>query len=263
MTEEAVIDTTNDEYVEEVQEVTEEVTPETDKETSEAPDVNQENINKAINRKHFQMKEAERKAEAERLRAVELENKLQQYEREQAEVEVPDYPDPYDDDYEDKLRQRDQIIRQRAEADYSQQQARYQQEQQAQTAQQAKNAEIQKQAEAYSANAEKLGVTPEALQAAGQAIAPYVSEDLSMAILREPDGALITQYLASNFSEVDKLASMNTYDAAIYMETAVKAKVAELKPKQTNAPSPATDIKGGSVDPSLGKYPLTSGATFE
>ena len=261
MTEE--VDVSNDEYVEEVQAVAEEVTPETEQEDSETPDVNQESINKAINRKHFQMKEAERQAESERLRAVELENKLRQYEKEQSEVEVPEYPDPYDDNYEDKLRQRDQVIRQRAEAEYSQQQAQQQQYHQQQATQQAKDAEIQKTAAAYSANAEKLGVTPEALQTAGQAIAPYVSDDLSMAILKEPDGALITQYLANNFSELDKLAGMSIYDAAIYMETAVKVKVAELKPKQTNAPSPATDIRGGSVDPSLGKYPLTAGATFE
>jgi len=176
---------------------------------------------------------------------------------------MPEAPDPFDDDYDSKLADYNKKLIAKAEFD-AQQRFAQQQQLQAQQIEQAKKAEdIQQKAQAYTSKAGELGISAEDLQAAGNTIAQYgISEELTMAILQDNEGPLITKYLASNPADILDLNSMNPYIAgAKLME--IKQKAAQLKPKRTNAPEPATRIEGSTVDPDANKYPLTKGAKFE
>ena len=55
---------------------------------------------------------------------------------------------------------------------------------------------------------------------------------------------------------------MSEYQASSYIEQVVKPKVAALRPKTTNAPSPATRVSGGGGDKDAGKYRFSKGAQF-
>lgn len=224
--------------------------------------IDNENVQKVINKKHFEAKEAERKAE-------EYKAKLAEYEAKQREEEarrysnLPEAPDPFDDDYEQKLVNYNQALTEKAKFD-ARQEIYQQQQLQAQQIEQAKKAEeIQQKAKAYTSKAGELGISAEELQSAGNTIAQYgISDDLTLAILQDNEGPLITKYLASNPTEILDLGNMNPYMAgAKLME--IKQKAAQLKPKRTNAPEPATRLDGSTVNPDANKYPLTKGAKFE
>ena len=232
--------------------------------TESAPEEkSQESIQKVINKKHFQAKEAERNAQAEKQRADDLQRQLDEA-NVQTPVEVPDLPDPYDDNYETQIQARDNIIRQRAAYDAAQQQQYQTQETNRQQAQAKQQAELRSKAEKYTERAIDMGITAEELQEAGQAVANYgISEDLTMAILGDEEGALLTKYLAANPSEMDTLANMSSYDAAMHIERNVRSKAAALKPKTTKAPEPPADIEGNGVDGEFARLGLIKGAQFE
>ena len=132
-------------------------------------------------------------------------------------------------------------------------------EAQQQKAYEAQQASITK----YSENAKTLGVDPQELKLAANAVASYgISSDLTMAILSESNGPLITKYLAANPQEVSNLNNMTPYEAGAYMAT-LSEKASALKPKPSSAPSPTTDISGTGADPEAGKYNYISGSTID
>ena len=129
------------------------------------------------------------------------------------------------------------------------------QQQQAQAEQVAFNEKVQ----AYSSNAEKLGVKPEELQQAGGLVSPYLRQDLVQAVLDDEDGPLVTVFLSANPEAIDSLNNANMLSIGqIYAD--IKAKAATLKPKQSQAPEPAEVLTGGGA-PKKDTGP--EGATYE
>ena len=266
MTEEAQA---QDEYVEVVEETIEAVQVEDSEIATEEPqteddrEINQDAINKVINKKHFEKKEAERKEAAERQRADDLEKQLNEMRQSQAPKTVPDVPDPYSDTYEDDLAARDRALIAKAQNDAYQAQITQQTNQRQQEEFQQKQEHIRKQAKTYTENAVKQGITEDELRVAGNTVAQYgVSDELTMALLGDKDGASITRYLASNLGEIDTLSTMTGYQAAVYINENVRDKASALKPKTSNTPQPPTEIAGGGIDKDAGKYHLIGGATF-
>ena len=231
--------------------------PEVDEEA-----VKQEAIQKAINKKHFETQQAKRDLQAANDRIASFEAK----ERERVEAsigDIPDLPDAFDDDYESKMKQRDDALI--AQANFNTQNQSYQQEQayQQQQAQAVKQEQLQTQVSSYNARTKELGISTEEMQAAGNAVAQYnISNDLTMAILADSDGPLITKYLAANPTELQDLSGMNPVQAAMHIERNIRAKATALKPKTTNAPKPGNDLQGKGQNPSPSKYRNISGATF-
>jgi hypothetical protein len=82
-----------------------------------------------------------------------------------------------------------------------------------------------------------------------------------MAILSDPEGPLVTEYLKQNPVEALNLNAMNPVQAGMALN-AIKDKARELKPKTTAAPKPPTKVEtsGANIDESS---PLLQGATFE
>jgi len=212
---------------------------------------------KIIAERAYREREARREAEQYR-------RKLAEYEQpKQGAPVVPDVPNYWDYDsdeaYKAAIRQRDDQVR-KAIA-YEQQQQHYlnQQQQREQAEAQARNQALAQKAEGYSQRAKSLGIRPEELQVAGHIVASYgLREDIAMAILDDPEGALVTKYLAANPNAIAKLNGGNLMTfSGIYSD--IRAKAAGLKPKTSNAPPPADVLKGGSPARQRG----VPGATFE
>lgn len=207
----------------------------------------QEIFNKAIGKKTFEMREAERKLEAERAERMRMEAELAKFKA--PVVEVPPMPDPYSDNYEEKVRQRDEAIALRAA--YNAQQEQYKQAQAYQQQQEAirRQQELEESVTAYKANAVKLGVKQEELAQAAQTVANYgINEDLALAIIGDEHGALITTYLANNMTDLDKVVRMSPIQAAMYIANEIKPKAIARKPKISSAPEPAEKITGNGVN---------------
>jgi len=223
----------------------------------------QEAIQKTINKKHFEAKDAERKLEAANKQIADFQ--AQQREQMAAQVgNIPPMPDPFDDDFDEKVKQRDDALI--AQANFNTQNQTFQQQQKfnQQQAQQLKQEQLQTQIQTYNARTKELGISTDELQAAGNTVAQYgISDDLTMAILADSDGPLITKYLAANTQELINLSSMNPLQAAMHIERNVREKAALLKPKTSNTAAPTTDFKGAGADTDAGKFPLTKGAKFE
>ena len=214
-----------------------------------------------INKKTFEAKQAQRDAQA-------ANDKLKVFEREKAEREaaavatIPDLPDPYDDDFASKMADRDAALLAKASHNSTiavqEQQAQFQQQQVAQQQQE----QLQKSVIDYTTKATALGITQVELQAAGAAVGNYgLSNDLTMHILADKDGPLITKYLAANPQEGFELASMSPFAVGAYLDT-VRTKAEALKPKSSSTPDPADNLQGNGIDPELGRYPNLKGTVF-
>lgn len=219
----------------------------------------QQAVQDAINKKTFEAKQAQRDLQAanDRLKAFEEAERK----RKEAEIgQIPPPPDPYDDNYEQKVAERDQAILAKARF-VSEQEAIAKQQQAAQQQQEQQHQEkIQQAAASYTAKATELGISPNELQAAGTAVLNYgISPDLAEYILQDPDGPLITKHLAANPQEGFELASMSPYAVGAYFDK-VRSKVGALKPKQTNTPDPTDDLQGkGAGDQ---KHPALEGVIY-
>ncbi|WP_372857627.1 hypothetical protein [Pseudoalteromonas sp.] len=245
-----------------------ELAPASESEHEEQPKVEdevakQEAIQKAINKKHFEAQQAKRDLEAANKRIEEFE--ARQREEMAAQVgNIPPAPDPFDDDYDEKIRERDELIARKAQFDAQQSVWQQQQQTQQQQAQQLKQEQLQAQVQAYNARTKELGISPDELQAAGNTVAQYgISDDLTMAILADSDGPLITKYLAANPMELSSLSNMNPLQGAMHIERIVRAKATALKPKTSKAPNPSENLQGKGHKPDDGRYRNIKGAKFE
>lgn len=231
-------------------------------EQTEDSNVNQDKVQKVINKKHFEKMEAVRRAEAAEAKLKEIEDK--KLEQLQANMGViPEMPDPYEDDYESKVKARDEAIRKNAEFQ-AQQQVVQQNQQQAEIArQQREQAELNEKLNTYQKRAKELGINGQELQHAANTVSSYgLNEGAAMAILNDSDGALITKYLASNPVEIERLNNVSQFELGMLWSD-VKSKAVALKPKSSSAPMPPTNIDGGGADPDGGKYDVIKGYTLE
>ena len=231
-------------------------------EQAQVETVNQDAINKAINKKHFEAKQAERERDEALAKVAEFEKKQQ--EQLAAQVgDIPPMPDAFDDDFDAKVKARDDALLRKAEFDAQQNLYLQQQQFQQQQEQQRRAEEVQKQAANYTDKAKEYGISNEELNKAGNLVASYgVSDDLTMAILSDSEGPLITQYLAANPMEISALNSGNPYIAGAKLAE-IKIKASALKPRTSNAPEPATKVQGSSVDADANQYQHIKGAKFE
>lgn len=273
-TEDEVIE--ND-IIEEVEEVIDEVEDETedsadhddgsdlapdngdDHEKNTLDDHAQEAVNKRISKLTFEARQAQREKE-------QLEARLKQLEQQNApkEPQVPEPPDPFDHDYEQKLQDWTNKLRERAEWDAKQkiEESRRQEEIQRQAQQQAM--ELTSKVDTYASRAKEAGIRPEELREAGNIVASYrLNDEVALSILDDDQGPLITTYLAKNYHELEEVSRLSPYKAALYIDKNIKPKLAGLKPRETNAPKPHTSIGTKIVDKDAGKYAHIKGATFE
>tara|TARA_R110000744_G_scaffold278257_3_gene390535 strand:+ start:862 stop:1701 length:840 start_codon:yes stop_codon:yes gene_type:complete len=209
------------------------------------------------------------KTHEERRRAEQLETELTALKAripEPTVPEVPSLPNPNDyygdpDGYNATLAQRDKAIQERAEFDTRN---RLINDQRQAATRQAEFEEAQKQQTAiatYAEAAKSFGIGAEQMQKdAHQVMQIGIDPMLSDHIVSDPQGALITNYLAKNVLELDRMRSMSPMAASVYIANEVKPKLASAK-KISSAPSPANVVGGGGAPM---KVPSSiKGAKFE
>lgn len=237
-----------------------EESPETDKEESEESEEGDKEEEKPKAKVEFSpeqqeavnqiaAKTAERylkkleQAEAEKQQYLEQLNQLQpRQQQDPGRPQIPPIPDPFDDDYEQRVSQRDNALREAAIYDavmaakgYHEQTQRQQQEMEYQQ-------HLYKEVESYSNRAKRAGISEAELQIAGQTVSPELSESLVTHILADDKGPLITKYLAANLDELAKVKAMDPMRAAVYLAMEIKPKAAG-KPA-SRPPKPAESVEG-------------------
>ncbi len=220
--------------------------------------------NEAFNKQYGEKKQLERELAAQR----EENAKFQQAERERQAAQVgdiPPMPDAFDEDYEIKVKARDEAII--ANANYQAQNQAYLQQEQfnQQQAAQAKQLEGQKALQAHNERVKSLGIKPEAMLAAENAVMGYkLPNDLLTRIARMEYSPLVIAHLAANpvdGYELANIASSDPYSVGAYLNE-INEKASALKPKTSKTPAPATNLQGNGVDKDAGYFSSISGATI-
>lgn len=200
-------------------------------------------------------REAERRAESLQQELEEVRSKLPQDQR----PEIPEMPNPWDDNYDDKMAKREEAIRAQikwdTENEYRQQQEQHILQQQ----QQERIRSIQTAQQSYNQRAQTLGLDQSELQQAANTVAQFgVPFELVEYVLEDDLGPAITLHLANNVSDLEKIRSMHPVKAAAYIAGTIKP---GLKPRERKpaAPAPTDQLKGAGAAPQRGP----KGATFE
>jgi len=204
----------------------------------------QESVNEAIGKKVAKQREAERQAQEYQAQLAEAQKRLQQYEA-PVRPDIPPPPDPYEDNFAQKVAHRDAMIAKAAQFDAEINWRNTQEQQRQQQIAAEERAKVVKTVETYSEVATKLGITSEELAEAGSKIAPYVPDRLALRILNDASGPEITTFLAKNLVELDKVTRMSPEDGAVYLETVIKP--AAKRPTPKLAPEPTDKLSGASM----------------
>lgn len=212
--------------------------------------------NEEVGKQYRLRKEAERSAVAASNEAKEAKARLRELEAAANKVEVPPPPDPYATDYAEQVEARDEALRKQVgiEAQQANEEAARKKAEQAQL-EQLQEAE-KEQLKSFDSNMLEIGLNPVELHEAGQTVANYgVSEELTEALLTDPEGPLFVAYLAQNPLEIEKLEGMPILQRLNHLNTEVRQRAALLRPQTSKAPDPPITLTGGGVqemeDPEL------------
>jgi hypothetical protein len=217
----------------------------------------------AFNKQYGEKKQLERDLAAQSEKVQQLEQK--ERERQASLVgEIPPMPDVYDDDFEAKLKARDESILAKARFEASNEAFLQQQQQLQQNQVEAKQRELNELSNSFFSNALSGGASESEINSVVTTLNNNgMTSDLGEAIMSDKaDGYSIAKYLATNPMEAVELNTMSPVLAGAKLaEIKAKANVA-LKPKQSETPAPAEVLKGAGAQPDLNKYPNSSGAQF-
>ena len=194
-------------------------------------------------------------------RALEAEKQLTQFQQatQKQRPTVPSLPDPYDDDYDQKIQARDKALLEVAKWETQQESENRRRLEQSHAAQQQAAKQQYEMVSSYTDRAAKLGVKPERLQQAAQVISNYgMNDDLASYILTDDKGPLITMHIAQNPMLLDQLRNMSPALAAVHIATVIKPSLSGAK-KDSAPPPPDALGRGGA--PARERGP--KGARFE
>lgn len=225
-------------------------------------EINQEAVNKAINKKHYQYMTEKERADKLAAENEELRKKYESSHTPQERPSIPDLPDPFDPQYNEKMKARDDAFKAQLEFDHRQQNVQVQQQTAQQKATQEQQQKVAGMIHNFATNTQKLGLKPEEVAQAETVVASYIYDpSVRSHLMTVEDGPLIVKYLANNPFELEKVAKMDPISAGIHLRTAVSPEAAKLKPKTPGAPDPLTTPRGsGRTDEN--SDPLIAGAKF-
>jgi len=228
-------------------------------EKEEQEGVNQDAVQRAINKQHAKYREEERKRKSLEKELEEIRAKLP---KEPEVPEIPPVPDPWAENYEELIKKRDEALQAKAKHDLERDAKILRQEELAQKENSKRQEEIQTLATNYDNRAKGLGLDAEEIHKAGKVVIDYgINDQLIEFLLADEEGPLLTQYLASNPAELDDLRDIPIAQAAIRIHTSIRNNAQALKPKTSSAPDPAPVLSGNGVGETI---PDTiKGATFE
>ncbi len=221
-----------------------------------------EDAQKDINKQHRKYRDEQRakkkiEAEAERLRKENEELKASTI-----DTTVPPIPDPYDEDYQEKIRLRDEAIQRKTAHDerLKQLEADQTRNEEAKRAEQDKR--DQEMLDTFNSNLVKTGLNPVEVQNAAKTLVEWGTPDaIQDALLLDDDGPLIATYLTSNPLEFDALMGMSVLQQGKFLDEKIRPKASLLRPQTSKAPDPPVTLTGGGVQEL--EDPLLKGAKFE
>ena len=205
-----------------------------------------EKAQKAINRQHFKYREEQRKRE--QLQAdLEAANKRINELSAPAPIDIPPLPDSWDENFQEKMRLRDELILKKAQVDNQAEIERQAQALDSQRRQEEQQRRSQILAEQFNKNAEKIGLDTNELYQAQQALVNYgIGPELATLLLEDNDGPLMTTHLAANPLDLSELVNASPIKAGLLLGE-IKSKATAAKPKTTSAaPAPPTKVGGAS-----------------
>lgn len=203
-----------------------------------------------IERKIIASQVAKRKAAEEELARYrqEVETLRQQtgvqqdFNPETGEPIVPNMPDPFDADYDQKIAYRDQQLLARARWE-SQQELRYQEQLQTQ---QRQIEDLNTRTQSYVERGKDYGITADDIRKAGEFINSTGGLDPNLVdlVLDDDAGPAIPQYLYRNPEELQKVQSMTPARAAAYIATTIKPKAVRNAKRRVEPPPPISTERG-------------------
>ena len=224
-------------------------TNESGAELATAPDEKQDKtddgVQKAINKQHAKYREEERKRIAAEDETKTLKEKLSAIEAEKGEVTIPEIPDSFDEDFDEKVKLRDQAIMRQATKDANDKLEVERLNANEVAARQAEQERFTAKVEGYNKHIVTLGLNADEIRKAGETVVNYgISGDVAEHILEQEDGPLITKYLADNPVILDDLRNMTVIQAAMKINSDIRIAASSLKPQASTAPDPAETLSG-------------------
>jgi hypothetical protein len=230
-----------------------------------AAEVDNESVQRAINKQHRRFREEERKRQDLEEQLRDTQAKLAKFTQTEQEIVIPPIPDPWDENYDQLVAQREEAIVKRTQVAAQRQAEEDRLQREAQSAKVQAEETRQKTLQGYAERAKKAGIKIEDLVVASNVVADArVSQPVAEFLLTDPDGPLITAYLAddANTVELYELAGLNPVSAGMKMiELREKARSLFGKPKK-KAPKPPRVVTGRKKG-SASERPLISNAKFE
>ncbi len=170
---------------------------------------------------------------------------------------MPDAPDPFDDDYDQKFQTYQTAVVEKAQFEERQKFAHQMDQTRQQDAHLEQQREYQGLQVKFADNGKKLGITPEDMQKNAQAVANYgLSDELIMHIAKDSQGPAIAKHLAQNPQDAEKLLSTDTF----YLGSAIDEIKGRISHNITKTPAPAETLQGGGVPDKT--HPALIGVTF-
>lgn len=220
----------------------------------------QDAVQKAINKQHRKYREEERKRIAVEKELEELKAKMST--GQEGRPVIPPMPEPFQSDYNEKLRERDDAIKKAAVWEIEQARKQESQQKEQKTVEQRAAQETQELLQTFDENAVKAKIDPAEIKQAADIVATYgLHPDVVRFMLSDKDGPAIVHYLGNHPVEIDSLTDLPPMHAAIHLKTNVLPKAVEARARTvSNAPPPTQIRKGSTVGE---KEPLLKGVTFE
>lgn len=221
-----------------------------------------EDAQKDINKQHRKYRDEERarkkvEAEAERYR-----KELEELRAKSVDVTVPPIPDRYDDDYEQKIKERDEALLRKAQHDSQLANKEAESERVAQERRSQEEQALQQKIASFDSNMVSLGLNPLEVKQAADTLVDYeISDTLQDILLEDAEGPLLVKYLADNPVELDTLSGLSTLQLVEHLRGDIRQRANLLRPKTSAAPDPPVTLSGGGVREL--EDPLLKGATFE
>ena len=231
-------------------------TPSEDTPSKESEEgINQEKVDKKINKLTFEKHEERRKREKVEADRKELQDKFDALTARNDQIQVPPIPDTFDVNYEAKVKARDEALIARAKQDAEQNFAAQQQQSAIEATRKAESTAIQKHIDTMLDSCKKLGIEKETLKAADDKVAMFVKDpSLAKFIISQENAALVITYLAASAQELEKISSMDPVSASAYIATAIVPKANALKPGVTQTPEPLDIPRGTGGNPNDSQY---------
>jgi len=231
--------------------------PEHEKKTvddAQSSDVNQDKVNKAIDKQHAKYREEQRKRlEAEK----QLETLRSKYGASvDPEPKIPDV-DYYSNDVEAQVKKRDAAVREHQQWQYRKQQQQSEQQKREQQNYDQQHAEAMERQDKFYSTAKQLKMSQATLDKAVQTIGTYgLGQQVAEYLMTDDKGVQMTAALAKNPALLSELSFMQPHQAILHIERNVRSRLRAVRP--SNAKKPPTRVSG-KASAASDSYPLTGG----